>query len=78
MQEATADQEVKEGTAYDSVWAGQGVPTQEPSVVEAVLLKEDKLYTVLAVVLIIWFGIMLFIVRTDRKLDRLEKSERST
>ncbi len=61
---------------YDSVWSSQGVPTQEVSGIEALLLKEDKLYTVLAVVLIIWFGIMLFIFRTDQKLNRLEKQSR--
>lgn len=71
-------QEVPVSTAYDSVWTGQGVPTQEPSGIEAALLKEDKLYTVLAVVLIIWFGMIFFMVRTDRKLDRLEKAERTS
>lgn len=70
-------QQAPQSTAYDSLWAAQGVPTQEPSGIETFLLKEDKLYTVLAVVLIIWFGIITFMVRTDRKLARLEKSERS-
>lgn len=38
------------------------------------MLAEDKLYVVLAVVLIIWFGIVYFILRTDRKLSKVERS----
>ena len=81
-QDAESGQEAPSGnsdgivTPYDSVWANSNVPTQQPSGLEAALLKEDKLYTVLAVVLIIWFGILFFIARTDRKLDALENQER--
>jgi len=37
------------------------------------MLAEDKLYVVLAVVLIIWFGLIFFLLRTDRRLDILER-----
>jgi len=41
---------------------------------EATMLDNDKLMVVLAVVLIIWIGICIFIFMTDRKVDRLESS----
>jgi CcmD family protein len=62
-------------TAYDSIWgAGNAVPTQPPGPVEQVMLSDDKIFVVLAVVLIIWIGISIFLLRTDRKLDSLERS----
>jgi len=39
---------------------------------ETVMLQQDKLYVVLAVVLIIWFGMLFFLFRTDLRLKRLE------
>ena len=42
--------------------------------IETVMLDNDKLLVVLAVVLIIWIGITGFIYATDRKIDRLESS----
>ncbi len=41
---------------------------------EATMLDNDKLMVVLAVVLIIWTGIVIFIYATDRKINRLESS----
>jgi CcmD family protein len=61
-------------TRYDTIWAQTGVPTQQPEGLDRVMLAEDKLYVVLAVVLIIWFGITYFILRTDRKLAKLERT----
>lgn len=61
-------------TAYDSVWAGrEEVPTQPPMGLERYMLADGKIYVVLAVVLIIWLGLVAFLFRTDRKLDRLER-----
>lgn len=60
-------------TAYDTIWTGQDVPVQESTGLERVMLAEDKLYVVLAVVLIIWIGLAAFIYRTDRKIERLER-----
>lgn len=58
---------------YDSVWAGTEIPDAPPVGLETVMLQQDKLYVVLAVVLIIWFGVLFFLFRTDRRLARLEK-----
>lgn len=60
-------------TAYDSIWGGN-VPTQAPGPVEQVMLSEDKIFVVLAVVLLIWIGISIFLLRTDRRIDSLERS----
>lgn len=60
-------------TTYDSVWTGSEVPTQQPDGFERVMVADGKIYVVLAVVLIIWFGLLFFLFRTDRKIDRLER-----
>ncbi len=60
-------------TAYDTVWTLSEVPTQEPEGIERLMLAEDKLFVVLAVVLVIWFGIVALIWRTDSRLARLEQ-----
>ncbi|HLE57490.1 MAG TPA: CcmD family protein [Rhodothermia bacterium] len=49
------------------------VPVADPSPLERIMLAEDKLYVVLAVVLVIWFGIVAMLVRTDRKIKDLER-----
>lgn len=59
-------------TAYDSVWAHE-IPTQAASGLEQVMLAHDKIYVVLAVVLIIWIGLSIFLLRTDQRIDRLER-----
>lgn len=56
---------------YDSVWAA--IPDAPPVGLETVMLQQEKLYVVLAVVLIIWFGVLFFLLRTDRRLARLER-----
>ncbi len=70
-QDAAADTTI--ATPYDSVWAGSQVPVQEPEGLERVMVADGKIYVVLAVVLIIWFGLLFFLFRTDRKIDRLER-----
>lgn len=62
---------------YDSIQASTSVPVREPDGLERVMLAEDKLFVVLAVVLIIWSGIVFFIWRTDRRLRNLERTVRS-
>lgn len=70
-----------DSTAYDSVWSGRSNPTAEVPIetqasapLERVMLSNEKIYVVLAVVLIIWFGLAFLIFRTDRKLDRVERA----
>lgn len=67
-----------EPTVYDSVWANPEVPTKAADGLEAVMLAQDKLYVVLAVVLIIWIGLIVFVLRTDRRLRKLERSVESS
>jgi len=59
-------------SAYDSTWTEQS-PTQQPTGMEQVMLSSGKIYVVLAVVLIIWIGLLTILFRTDRKIDRLER-----
>ena len=61
-------------TAYDSVWAGAAVPIQEMSGLEDVMLSDDKIFVVLAVVLIIWVGIVILLLRNDARLKAVERS----
>ena len=61
-------------TAYDSIWGGTTMPVSPPSALDQVMLSNDKLYVVLAVVLIIWAGLIFFILRTDRRISSLERT----
>ncbi|MCZ6757566.1 MAG: hypothetical protein O7C39_04710 [Bacteroidetes bacterium] len=61
-------------TPFDSIWTGADVPTVDPSALEQVMLSNDKLYVVLAVVLLIWFGFIFFVYRTDRRLSQVERT----
>ena len=70
MQDSAQAAEIE--SAYDSVLTAE-VPVADLSPLESIMLAEDKLYVVLAVVLIIWFGIVLMLVRTDRKIKNLER-----
>jgi len=59
-------------SAYDSTWTEQPAE-QQPEGLERVMLSDAKIYVVLAVVLLIWFGLVGLLWRTDRKIDRLER-----
>ena len=50
------------------------LPAQSISELDQAMLDNDKLFVVLAVVLIIWLGIAWFIYRTDRRIGRLEST----
>lgn len=51
--------------------SAQTVQAASPS--ERVMLAEDKLPVVLAVVLVVWAALMLLALRTDRRLARVER-----
>ena len=51
----------------------EAITEQRPQGVERVMLAENKLPVVLAVVLVIWFGLLLLVARTDRRLARIER-----
>ena len=53
--------------------AAQAVTTQPARGVERVMLAQDKLPVVLAVVLVIWAGVLILLARTDRRLARIER-----
>jgi CcmD family protein len=57
--------------------AAQALATQPPQGIERAMLAEDKLPVVLAVVLVIWLGLLLLLFRTDRRLARIERDLRS-
>jgi len=59
-------------SAYDSTWA-ESAPAQGPVGLEQFMLDDGKIYVVLAVVLIIWAGLLLVLFRTDRRIDTLER-----
>lgn len=67
-------QDASQATAYDSLWAGSEVPTQALSEMEQVMLSNDKLYVVVAVVLIIWIGIVILLLRNDARLKSVERT----
>lgn len=54
--------------------AAQAITEQPPQGIERTMLAEDRLPVALAVVLIVWAGILLLLMRTERRLSRLEKS----
>ena len=51
----------------------QSVTSPQSFELEQTMLAEDKLFVVLAVVLVIWVGIILMLVRNDRKAAELER-----
>ncbi len=46
---------------------------QAPQGIERVMLASDKLPVVLVVVLLIWFGLLFLLFRTDRRITRIER-----
>ena len=59
--------------AYSDKW--QGVETgEELSTVEQVLGSNNLIFVVLTVSLIIWFVLLTFLIRLDKKVARIEKS----
>lgn len=61
-------------TPFDSIWANSDVSLESLSPITQVMLSDDKIFVVLAVLTIIWVGIILFLVRTDRRIDSLERT----
>lgn len=57
--------------AYSDKWEGT---TQSESAFVDFMTSNDMIFVVLGVSLIIWFVLLFFIARTERKLAELEKS----
>ena len=69
----TPQEALPDPARYDTTWGSGEIPERLPEGIEAVMLSEDRLYVVLAVVLLIWLGVLFFVYRTDRKIGELER-----
>jgi len=50
------------------------MPANSVSTLEQVMLSSDKIFVVVAVLTTIWLGIIILILRNDRRIDALERS----
>ena len=66
-------QPVEENTSSE-IQSITEMPTAPPDALERLMVQNDKLPVVLAVVLVIWFGLLFFLFRTDRRLTRIEQN----
>ncbi|MCS3611098.1 CcmD family protein [Salinibacter ruber] len=67
------EQERPDTTAvYDSTWTEQP-DAAAPDGLDRIMGQDGKLYVVLAVVLLIWIGVVALLFRTDRRIERLER-----
>ncbi|PEN13382.1 hypothetical protein CRI94_08625 [Longibacter salinarum] len=70
----SAQATTQDSSAYDSVWTAETeIPTKQPQGFEQTMIADGKILVVLAVVLIIWFAILGFLFRTDRRITSLER-----
>ena len=60
-------------TILSQSFAAVSATALQSSELESTMLAEDKLYVVLAVVLLIWVGIIVMLYRNDRKIVALER-----
>ena len=60
-------------TRYDSAWTSTEIPSKEAQGFEQLMVGGGKIYVVLAVVLIIWIGLLAFLFSTDRRIRSLER-----
>lgn len=44
---------------------------------DSAMVKDGKIYVVVAVLVVIFIGIILFLIRMDRRLSKLERQNRS-
>lgn len=54
--------------------AAAALTEKPPEGIERVMLAEDKLPVVLAVVMIVWIGLLILMARTERRLRRVEQA----
>lgn len=60
-------------SSYSDKWAGVEDP-ESTSVFIQFMSSNDLIFVVLGVSLIIWFVLLFFIIRVDRKVSTLEKT----
>ena len=68
-----SDSTEADSVAYDSAWAQTTSPEAQPDALERIFTTDGKIYVVVAVLLIVWMGIMAYVYRTDQKIDALER-----
>ncbi|MEM9996810.1 MAG: CcmD family protein [Bacteroidota bacterium] len=73
VQSVAQDSGVAQADSTSPVATLEGIPEQQPEGLDRMMLAEDRLPVVLAVVLVVWIGVLLMLVRTDRRLSRLER-----
>lgn len=61
--------------AYSGKWQGAS-SAEDTNMVEQVLGSNDLIFVVLTVSLIIWFVLLTFLIRLDKKVSRIEKSSK--
>lgn len=57
--------------AYSNNWEGSGAVEHASPIIQAAA-SNDLIFIVLGVSLIIWFVLLFFIIRVDKKVGRLE------
>jgi CcmD family protein len=69
---AATIQVAQQEDVYGETWGQTEIPRAEPVGLERYMVEQDKLFVVVAVVLIIWLGLAFFLLRTDRRIAQLE------
>ena len=72
-QEDTASVVDTLSSSYSQKWAGAESSEQAGTIIAA-MASYDLIFIVLGVSLIIWFVLLFFIIRTDKKVSQLEKT----
>jgi hypothetical protein len=60
-------------SSYSDKWAGAGNAEQSSTFIQF-MSSHELIFVVLGVSLIIWFVLLFFIIRVDRKVSKLEKT----
>lgn len=60
-------------SSYAEKWAGSESADHASPIISA-MASHDLIFIVLGVSLIIWFVLLFFIIRTDKKVSRLEET----
>ena len=59
---------------YEELWQGAAEPEYSNTVMQ-VMASNNLIFVVLGVSLIIWFVLLGYLVRLERRLDRLERKQ---
>ncbi len=63
---------VRQGDLYGESWDGASAPDQGNVIMQA-MASNDLIFVVLGVSLIIWFVLITYLIRLEKKLEKLEK-----